>query len=64
MQDCDIVYEDVAKTEIYKVCTARAERNCTTPSKTETKCSTVYQTSEGLSGFKSNGNQLERAARV
>ena len=45
-QECNIGYEDVAKTELIHVCSEKAERDCN--EKGEDVCSTVYVTSKYL----------------
>jgi hypothetical protein len=41
-KECFIEYEDVAKTEVVRICSAKAERNCDTVG--PIVCTTVYQT--------------------
>ena len=47
-KECNIEFEDVAKTEIIHVCADKAIKNCTIEG--EVVCSTIYETSKLFKG--------------
>jgi hypothetical protein len=60
-QECNIEFEEVAKTEIIHVCTTKAERNCSITG--DNVCSIIFETGEQLARLEVERSEVKRSNR-